>query len=60
MQKDGELPSRIFSQGIISPAEAPVVHQGPLAEGVDLHHVIDAAALVGFGLMSIYSVDPRR
>ena len=45
MQKDGELPSGVFGQGIISPAEAPVVHQGPLTEGVDLHHVVDAAAL---------------
>lgn len=45
MQKNRQLPSRIFSQGIISPAEAPVVHQGPLTEGVDLHHVVDAAAL---------------
>ena len=45
MQKNRKLPGGVFGQGIISPAEAPVVHQGPLTEGVDLHHVVDAAAL---------------
>ena len=41
----GHLPGGVVTQGILPPAQAPVVQQGPFTQGVDLHHVVDAAPL---------------
>ena len=59
-QKSRHDPAAILAEGVLAAAQAPVVEQRPLAEGIELDHLTDAGLGAELSVCLAFGDDPAQ